>query len=79
MVHEIEGRARASSRLNYRYLLAEDTLPSFAMEGGGIIHFDPYVSRIEAGFWHELSQRKLEKYKLSEAEQEITGCYSNSM
>lgn len=42
-----------------------------------IIHFDPFVSRVEAGFWHELAQRKLEKYKLSEAEQHIRGYYNN--
>lgn len=42
-----------------------------------IMQFDPYLSRIDAGFWHELAQRKLEKYKLSEAKQAIRGCYSN--
>ena len=47
-------------------------------DSGNLIHFDPYVSRIETGFWHELAQRKLEKYKLSEAEHEIKGCYSSS-
>lgn len=47
------------------------------MEGRSIIHFDPFVSRVEAGFWHELAQRKLEKYKLSEAEQIVRGSYSN--
>lgn len=41
-----------------------------------VIHFDPFVSRVEAGFWHELAQRKLEKYKLSEAEQTVRGFYS---
>lgn len=47
------------------------------MDSKNVVHFDPFVSRVEAGFWHELAQRKLEKYKLSEAEQCITGCYSN--
>ncbi len=47
------------------------------MDPKDIVHFDPFVSRVEAGFWHELAQRKLEKYKLSEAEQCITGYYSN--
>lgn len=42
-----------------------------------IVHFDPFVSRVESGFWHELGQRKLEKYQLSEAEQCIGGCYCN--
>lgn len=47
------------------------------LNDNGMIHFDPYISRVETGFWHELAQRKLEKYKLSEAEQDIRGCYSN--
>lgn len=42
-----------------------------------IVHFDPFVSRVESGFWHELGERKLEKYKLSVEEQRIGGCYSN--
>ena len=41
------------------------------------IVFDPFTSRVESGFWHELGRRKLEKYKLSEAEQCIRGSYSN--
>ncbi len=41
-----------------------------------ILHFDPFVSRVESGFWHELGKRKLEKYKLSEAQQHIRGSYS---
>jgi len=42
-----------------------------------ILQFDPFVSRIDAGFWHELAQRKLEKYKLSEEKQKIQGSYGN--
>lgn len=47
------------------------------MDPENVLQFDPFVSRVEADFWHELGQRKLDKYKLSEAEQNITGCYSN--
>ena len=47
------------------------------MEERSLIHFDPFVSRVEAGFWHELAQRKLEKYKLSEARQVVRGSYSS--
>lgn len=43
-----------------------------------ILQFVPFVSRLETGFWHELGRRKLEKYKLSEAQQDIRGCYYNS-
>lgn len=45
---------------------------------GDILQFVPFVSRLETGFWHELSRRKLEKYKLSEAKQDIRGYYYNS-
>lgn len=43
-----------------------------------ILQFVPFVSRLETGFWHELGRRKLEKYMLSEAQQDIRGCYYNS-
>ena len=43
-----------------------------------ILQFVPFVSKLEAGFWHELSQRKLEKYKLSEEARDIYGYYTNS-
>ena len=43
-----------------------------------IVQFVPFVSRLDAGFWHELSRRKLEKYHLSEAAQYISGYYANS-
>ena len=43
-----------------------------------ILQFVPFASRLEAGFWHELSQRKLEKYKLSEDARDIYGYYTNS-
>lgn len=49
-----------------------------ADQEGEILQFLPFVSRLETGFWHELGRRKLEKYKLSEAQQDIRGCYYNS-
>ena len=45
--------------------------------GESILQFLPFVSRLETGFWHELGQRKLEKYKLSEEQQQIFGSYFN--
>lgn len=48
------------------------------MAESGVIQFVPFVSRLDAGFWHELSRRKLEKYHLSEAAQYISGYYTNS-
>ncbi len=51
-------------------------------EGGGgvrsLLQFVPFVSRVEAGFWHELCKLKLEKYQLSEEATEIRGSYTNS-
>ena len=44
----------------------------------GLLQFVPFQSRLEAGFWHELSQRKLEKYQLSEDARDIVGYYTNS-
>ena len=45
---------------------------------GTIVQFVPFVSRLDAGFWHELSRRKLEKYHLNEDAQYISGYYANS-
>ncbi len=45
--------------------------------GESILQFLPFVSRLETGFWHELGQRKLEKYKLSEEQKQIFGSYFN--
>jgi len=42
-----------------------------------LLQFVPFVSRLEAGFWHELGRRKLEKYKLSEEPRDIHGYYTN--
>ena len=47
-------------------------------EAGSLLQFVPFVSRLEAGFWHELGKRKLEKYKLSEEARDVHGYYSNS-
>ena len=43
-----------------------------------VVKFVPFSSRLDAGFWHELSRRKLEKYHLSETAQDISGYYVNS-
>ena len=47
-------------------------------EASSLLQFVPFVSRLEAGFWHELGKRKLEKYKLSEEARDVHGYYSNS-
>ena len=43
-----------------------------------VLRFVPFASRLEAGFWHELSRMKLEHYQLSEAAVPLTGHYTNS-
>ena len=43
-----------------------------------VVQFVPFVSRLGAGFWHELSRRKLEKYHLSEEARDVSGHYANS-
>ena len=40
--------------------------------------FNPFQSTLDAGFWHELGRRKLEKYRLSSDPVPITGTYTNS-
>ena len=46
-----------------------------AKYGSQLVQFVPLVSRLDAGFWHELSR---EKYHLSEAAQYITGYYTKN-
>ena len=42
-----------------------------------VLQFVPFASRLGAGFWHELSRMKLERYQLSEAAVSLQGHYSN--
>lgn len=49
-----------------------------AAEERSVLQFVPFASRLEAGFWHELSRMKLEHYQLSEAAVALTGHYTNS-
>ena len=44
---------------------------------GEILQFVPFVSRLGAGFWHELGHKKLEEYKLSEEHRQLHGYYTN--
>uniref|UniRef100_A0ABM5FK84 Ubiquitin-like modifier-activating enzyme ATG7 n=1 Tax=Pogona vitticeps TaxID=103695 RepID=A0ABM5FK84_9SAUR len=47
--------------------------------GGGPpkLQFVPFSSALDAGFWHELTQRKLNEYKLDETPKAIRGYYYN--
>lgn len=46
---------------------------------GGLpkLQFVPFSSALDAGFWHELTQKKLNEYKLDESPKTIKGYYYN--
>uniref|UniRef100_A0A3Q2YCB2 Ubiquitin-like modifier-activating enzyme Atg7 N-terminal domain-containing protein n=1 Tax=Hippocampus comes TaxID=109280 RepID=A0A3Q2YCB2_HIPCM len=41
------------------------------------LQFAPFSSALEAGFWHQLTQRKLNDYRLDESPKCIKGYYYN--
>uniref|UniRef100_A0A8C7E6W1 Ubiquitin-like modifier-activating enzyme ATG7 n=1 Tax=Naja naja TaxID=35670 RepID=A0A8C7E6W1_NAJNA len=41
------------------------------------LQFVPFSSALDAGFWHELTQKKLNEYKLDESPKPIRGYYYN--
>ncbi|XP_006631169.2 ubiquitin-like modifier-activating enzyme ATG7 [Lepisosteus oculatus] len=41
------------------------------------LQFAPFSSALEAGFWHELTQKKLNDYRLDESPKSIKGYYYN--
>lgn len=41
------------------------------------LQFAPFSSALEAGFWHELTQKKLNDYRLDESPKCIKGYYYN--
>lgn len=41
------------------------------------LQFAPFSSALDAGFWHELTQRKLNDYRLDESPKNISGHYYN--
>ena len=47
-------------------------------EEGQILQFVPFASAIEVGFWHKLTRKKLEEFKLDDSARNIIGSYSNS-
>ncbi|XP_067933572.1 ubiquitin-like modifier-activating enzyme ATG7 isoform X1 [Watersipora subatra] len=42
------------------------------------LQFLPFTSSLDAGFWHALSTKKLDEYKLKDEPVSIYGCYSNT-
>lgn len=41
------------------------------------LQFAPFSSALDAGFWHELTQKKLNEYRLDETPKVIKGYYYN--
>lgn len=41
------------------------------------LQFAPFCSALEAGFWHQLTQKKLNDYHLDESPKNIKGYYYN--
>ncbi|XP_053324577.1 ubiquitin-like modifier-activating enzyme ATG7 [Spea bombifrons] len=41
------------------------------------LQFVPFTSALDAGFWHKLTQKKLNEYQLDESPREIKGYYYN--
>ncbi|MEQ2179296.1 Autophagy protein 7, partial [Goodea atripinnis] len=41
------------------------------------LQFAPFSSALEAGFWHQLTQKKLNDYRLDESPKFIKGYYYN--
>uniref|UniRef100_A0A8D2JF58 Ubiquitin-like modifier-activating enzyme ATG7 n=1 Tax=Varanus komodoensis TaxID=61221 RepID=A0A8D2JF58_VARKO len=57
---------------------AESSETRTAAEGGPPkLQFVPFSSALDAGFWHELTQKKLNEYKLDETPKAIRGYYYN--
>jgi len=42
-----------------------------------ILQFASFCSTLDTGFWHKLSHKKLNEYKLSEGKVDIWGSYTN--
>lgn len=41
------------------------------------LQFVPFASALDAGFWHQLTQKKLNEYRLDESAKPIKGYYYN--
>ncbi|XP_034962109.1 ubiquitin-like modifier-activating enzyme ATG7 [Zootoca vivipara] len=59
-------------------MTSEGTETRNPAEGGPPkLQFVPFSSALDAGFWHELTQKKLNEYKLDETPKAIRGYYYN--
>lgn len=69
----------------YSSFLNSEKDPDFRMADGSTVkgpgtqklQFAPFCSALEAGFWHQLTQKKLNDYRLDESPKSIKGYYYN--
>ncbi|XP_063072142.1 ubiquitin-like modifier-activating enzyme ATG7 [Engraulis encrasicolus] len=57
------------------FTMADDSTDKAA--GTPKLQFAPFCSALEAGFWHQLTQKKLNDYRLDESPKSIKGYYYN--
>ena len=43
------------------------------------LQFAPFNSALDVGFWHRLTRKKLEEYKLDDTSKQINGYYYNGL
>uniref|UniRef100_A0A7N6B3C6 Ubiquitin-like modifier-activating enzyme ATG7 n=1 Tax=Anabas testudineus TaxID=64144 RepID=A0A7N6B3C6_ANATE len=57
--------------------MASDTSEAASSAADLKLQFAPFSSALEAGFWHQLTQKKLNDYRLDESPKSIKGYYYN--
>ncbi len=57
--------------------MASDTSEAASATADLKLQFAPFSSALEAGFWHQLTQKKLNDYRLDESSKCIKGYYYN--
>lgn len=57
--------------------MASDTSEASSSAAELKLQFAPFSSALEAGFWHQLTQKKLNDYRLDESPKCIKGYYYN--
>lgn len=57
--------------------MASDTSEASSSAADLKLQFAPFSSALEAGFWHQLTQKKLNDYRLDESPKCIKGYYYN--
>ncbi|KAI3369933.1 hypothetical protein L3Q82_024739, partial [Scortum barcoo] len=58
-------------------VMASDTGEAASSTADLKLQFAPFSSALEAGFWHQLTQKKINDYRLDESPKSIKGYYYN--